>query len=88
MCAGPARTRGGPPTPLGGRGSGALALDQQIHAIDSIAIDHEDLASITRGTERAAHVRAAKDAWASMDLPDGVTRVTRLFGSWWRRLFH
>ena len=58
----------------------AMALYQSAHAIQHIAITHMDLASVTVGAERDAHVQAARAAWLSMNLPDQAERVTRRFG--------
>ena len=58
----------------------ALALYQRVHATDNIAIAHEDLAAVTEGAERAAHVAAAVAAWREMGLEDRVARVEGRFG--------
>ena len=58
----------------------ALALYEQLHATQSVALGHEDLARVTAGAERAVHVAAGRAAWASMDLPEQVARVDREFG--------
>jgi len=58
----------------------AMALYETIHATQNIALSHEDLARVTEGAERAAHVQAARDVWLSMGLPDKAEQVTREFG--------
>ena len=58
----------------------ALALYQRMHATQQIAIAHEDLAAVTEGAERAAHVAAAVAAWREMGLEDQAARVERRFG--------
>jgi len=58
----------------------ALALHERMGATRNVAIDHEDLADVTEGAERDAHVQAARAAWLSMGLPDQAARVTRRFG--------
>jgi len=58
----------------------ALALFEQLHATQNVAIAHEDLAGLTTGAERAAHVAAACAAWQAIDLPEQVARVKREFG--------
>ena len=58
----------------------ALALYEQLHHTQNVALAHEDLAGVTTAAERAGHVAAARAAWASMDLPDQVARVEREFG--------
>ncbi len=57
-----------------------LALYQRMHRLDNIAIAHEDLAAVTEGAERAAHVAAAVAAWREMGLEDQAARVERRFG--------
>ncbi len=51
-----------------------------MHATQNIAIAHEDLAAVTEGAERAAHVAAAVAAWREMGLEDQAARVERRFG--------
>ena len=58
----------------------ALVLYQRVHATWNIAIAHEDLAAVTEGAERAAHVAAAVAAWREMGLEDQAARVERRFG--------
>jgi hypothetical protein len=62
------------------RAEAALALYQPLHATHNIAIAHEDLAAVTTGAERAAHVAAAKAAWREMGLEHEVADVERRFG--------
>jgi hypothetical protein len=62
------------------RAAAALALYHRVHATHNIAITHEDLAAVTEGTERAAHVAAAKAAWREMGLEHQVADVERRFG--------
>ncbi len=62
------------------RAEASLALYQRIHATHSIAIAHEDLAAVSTGAERAAHVAAAKAAWREMGLEHEVADVERRFG--------
>jgi tetratricopeptide (TPR) repeat protein len=57
----------------------ALAIYERICRIDNIALSQERLASITEGTERAAHVQAGREAWLSMGLPAEAERVSQLF---------
>lgn len=40
---------------------------------------HERLATVAIGENRAAHVRAAREAWLSIDLPDQADRIARNF---------
>ena len=58
----------------------ALALYQRMHATGNIAITHEDLAAVTEGAERAAHVASAVAAWREMGLEDRAVRAERHFG--------
>jgi hypothetical protein len=58
----------------------ALALYEQLHATQSVALGHEDLARVTTGGERAEHMAAARAAWVLMDLPDQIARVDQEFG--------
>ncbi len=58
----------------------ALALYEQLHQTQNVALAHKDLARLTTGAERAGHVAAACAAWAAMDLPEQVARVKRAFG--------
>ena len=57
----------------------ALAMYKRVHRTVNIAIAHECLAAVTTGTERASHVRTAKDTWLSVGLPDQADRVARRF---------
>jgi tetratricopeptide (TPR) repeat protein len=57
----------------------ALALYERVHRIDGIALARERLAQVTEGAQRAAHVRAAREAWLSMNLPAQAARVARRF---------
>ena len=48
----------------------ALTLYDGVHHTGSLALAHTRLARITSGVERAAHIAAARAAWASIDRPD------------------
>ncbi len=58
----------------------ALAIYERIHRTYNVALAHERLAAVTAGAEQAEHVRAARDAWLSIGLPDRAAGVTRRFG--------
>ena len=58
----------------------ALAVYQSVQRTSNVAVAHERLARVTDGTERAAHIAAAREAWGSIDLPDRVARLDREFG--------
>lgn len=58
----------------------ALALYEQVHRVDGIALAHTNLADVTQGEERARHIAAAAAAWRSMGLEDQAAHVERRFG--------
>ena len=58
----------------------ALGRWERIERKKNTALAHEDLAAVTEGAERAAHVAAAVAAWREMGLEDRVARVERRFG--------
>ena len=60
---------------------GVLALYQQIAEPYSIGWAHHRLARLTTGTEREAHVAAAREAWQSINRPELVADLTREFSS-------
>ena len=62
------------------QGHTALAMLGPVHATRHITIVHEDLAAVTTGSERAAHVAAAKAGWREMGLEDQAARLERRFG--------
>lgn len=59
----------------------ALPLYERMHATRNVAIEHEDLAAWTEGTERAGHIAAAIAAWRSMGLEHEIEDVQRRFGT-------
>jgi tetratricopeptide (TPR) repeat protein len=58
--------------------SAALALYTRIGEPISIGRTHFRLAELSDGPERAAHVAAAREAWASIDRPDLVALLDEL----------
>jgi tetratricopeptide (TPR) repeat protein len=57
----------------------ALAVYKRVHRMDNVAASHEDLATVTGGAEREAHVLAAKQTWLEIGFPDRAARVERRF---------
>jgi tetratricopeptide (TPR) repeat protein len=57
----------------------ALSIFERIHRMDNVAIAHEDLADVTGGAERDAHVQAAKETWLSIGLQDKAARIEQRF---------
>ena len=57
----------------------ALALYERVQARQQIAIAHEDLADVTQGGERDAHVRAAQAIWRAIGLPEQAEALARRF---------
>jgi tetratricopeptide (TPR) repeat protein len=58
----------------------ALTAYESIGARQNVAIAHADLAGVTDGAERDAHVAAAKQIWLAMDLPEEAARLDARFG--------
>jgi tetratricopeptide (TPR) repeat protein len=53
----------------------ALALSERVDHKQNIAVAHESLAGVTLGSERDAHVHAAKEIWQAINFTDLAANV-------------